>query len=325
MGQLRHVSSTGPRGCALVTEHHESASHSHTATTDGDVRYLLLALSLITGFLVVEVLAAILGGSLALLADGGHMLTDVAALGMSAWAVRLARKPSEGRWTFGLKRAEILSAAVNGVTLVAIALLIAVEAIQRLVTPQHVDGGVVLGVAIVGAVVNIVVAWVLSKANRTSLNIRGAYLHILTDLFAFIGTAIAGLIIILTKWERADALASLFVVVLMVWTAWGLLRDAGKILLQASPDNLDLDHVRAYLAGVSHVLDIHDLHAWTITSGETTLSAHVVVEDHCFDSGHAPQVLDALQQCLTEHFDVEHATFQLEPATHVSHEEGLHP
>jgi cobalt-zinc-cadmium efflux system protein len=325
MGQLRHVSSTGPRGCALVTEHHESASHSHTATTDGDVRYLLLALSLITAFLVVEVLAAILGGSLALLADGGHMLTDVAALGMSAWAVRLARKPSEGRWTFGLKRAEILSAAVNGVTLVAIALLITVEAIQRLVTPQHVDGGVVLGVAIVGAVVNIVVAWVLSKANRTSLNIRGAYLHILTDLFAFIGTAIAGLIIILTKWERADAIASLFVVVLMVWTAWGLLRDAGKILLQASPDNLDLDHVRAHLAGVSHVLDIHDLHAWTITSGETTLSAHVVVEDHCFDSGHAPQVLDALQQCLTEHFDVEHATFQLEPATHVSHEEGLHP
>ncbi len=308
-----------------MTEHHGRAAHSHAATSDADIRYLLLALSLITGFLVVEVLAAILGGSLALLADGGHMLTDVAALGMSAWAVRLARKPSEGRWTFGLKRAEILSAAVNGVTLVAIALLIAVEAIQRLITPQHVDGGVVLTVAAVGAVVNIVVALVLSKANRTSLNIRGAYLHILTDLFAFIGTAIAGFIIIFTKWERADAIASLFVVVLMVWTAWGLLRDAGKILLQASPDNLDLKHVRAHLAGVGHVLDVHDLHAWTVSSGETTLSAHVVVEDHCFDSGHAPQVLDALQQCLTEHFDVEHATFQLEPAAHVSHEEGLHP
>jgi cobalt-zinc-cadmium efflux system protein len=294
-------------------------------TGDGDIRYLLLALSLVTVFLVAEVLAAFFGRSLALLADGGHMLTDVAALGMSAWAVRLAKRPSEGRWTFGLKRAEILSAAVNGVTLIAIALLIAVEAIQRLVTPQHVNGAVVLTVALVGAAVNVAVAAVLSRSNRTSLNIRGAYAHILTDLYAFIGTAVAGLIIILTKWNRADPIASLFVVLLMIWTAWGLLRDAGKILLQASPDSLDLVHVRSHLSEVEHVLDIHDLHAWTVTSGQTTLSAHVVVEDHCFDSGHAPQVLDALQKCLTEHFEVEHATFQLEPATHASHEDGLHP
>ncbi len=310
---------------ALVTEGRKHSSHAHAITGDGDIRYLLLALSLVTVFLVAEVLAAFFGRSLALLADGGHMLTDVAALGMSAWAVRLAKRPSEGRWTFGLKRAEILSAAVNGVTLIAIALLIAVEAIQRLVTPQHVNGAVVLTVALVGAAVNVAVAAVLSRSNRTSLNIRGAYAHILTDLYAFIGTAVAGLIIILTKWNRADPIASLFVVLLMIWTAWGLLRDAGKILLQASPDSLDLIHVRSHLSEVEHVLDIHDLHAWTVTSGQTTLSAHVVVEDHCFDSGHAPQVLDALQKCLTEHFEVEHATFQLEPATHASHEDGLHP
>jgi cobalt-zinc-cadmium efflux system protein len=310
---------------ALVTEGRKHSSHAHAITGDGDIRYLLLALSLVTVFLVAEVLAAFFGRSLALLADGGHMLTDVAALGMSAWAVRLAKRPSEGRWTFGLKRAEILSAAVNGVTLIAIALLIAVEAIQRLVTPQHVNGAVVLTVALVGAAVNVAVAAVLSRSNRTSLNIRGAYAHILTDLYAFIGTAVAGLIIILTKWNRADPIASLFVVLLMIWTAWGLLRDAGKILLQASPDSLDLVHVRSHLSEVEHVLDIHDLHAWTVTSGQTTLSAHVVVEDHCFDSGHAPQVLDALQKCLTEHFEVEHATFQLEPATHASHEDGLHP
>jgi cobalt-zinc-cadmium efflux system protein len=310
---------------ALVTEGRKHSSHAHAITGDGDIRYLLLALSLVTVFLVAEVLAAFFGRSLALLADGGHMLTDVAALGMSAWAVRLAKRPSEGRWTFGLKRAEILSAAVNGVTLIAIALLIAVEAIQRLVTPQHVNGAVVLTVALVGAAVNVAVAAVLSRSNRTSLNIRGAYAHILTDLYAFMGTAIAGLIIILTKWNRADPIASLFVVLLMIWTAWGLLRDAGKILLQASPDSLDLIHVRSHLSEVEHVLDIHDLHAWTVTSGQTTLSAHVVVEDHCFDSGHAPQVLDALQKCLTEHFEVEHATFQLEPATHASHEDGLHP
>jgi cobalt-zinc-cadmium efflux system protein len=303
----------------------ENQTHSHGATPESDVRLLLIALGLIVVFLVVEVVAAILGKSLALFADAGHMVTDVGALGMSAWAIRLSKRPAEGRWTFGLKRAEILSAAVNGVTLVAIAVLIAVEAIQRLVTPQHANGDVVLFVALIGAGVNLAVVWLLSKANRTSLNIRGAFVHIMTDLFAFIATAIAGLIIILSGWKRADPIASLFVVLLMVWTAWGLLRDSGTILLQASPDNLDLIHVRSHLIEVDHVLNVHDLHAWTVTSGQTTLSAHVVVEDHCFDSGHTPALLDALQHCLIEHFDVEHATFQLEPASHVSHEEGLHP
>ena len=293
--------------------------------TNNDVRSLLLALGLLSAFLLVEVLMAVLSNSLALFADAGHMLTDVAALGMSAWAIRLARRPPQGRWTFGLKRAEILSAAVNGVTLLAIALLIAVEAIQRLVTPRHVDGGVVLTVAVLGAVVNVLVGWILSRADRTSLNIRGAYLHIITDLFAFIATAVAGLVIVVTRWEWADAVASMFVVALMLVTSWGLLRDAGKILLQASPDNLDLTHVRGHLVDVDHVLDVHDLHAWTVTSGQTTLSAHVVVEEHCFDRGHAPQILDALQQCLIDHFDIEHATFQLEPPTHEAHEEGLHP
>jgi cobalt-zinc-cadmium efflux system protein len=293
--------------------------------TNADIRSLLVALSLLSAFLLVEVLMAILSDSLALLADAGHMLTDVAALSMSAWAIRLARRPPQGRWTFGLKRAEILSAAVNGVTLLAIALLIAVEAVQRLLTPRHVDGGVVLTVAILGATINVLVGWILSRADRTSLNIRGAYLHIITDLFAFIATAIAGLVIVLTRWEWADAIASMFVVALMLVTSWGLLRDAGKILLQASPDNLDLNHVRGHLVDVDHVLDVHDLHAWTVTSGQTTLSAHVVVEDHCFDRGHAPQILDALQQCLIDHFDIEHATFQLEPPAHEAHEEGLHP
>jgi cobalt-zinc-cadmium efflux system protein len=307
----------------VSARHHPG--HSHSRVTNADIRSLLVALSLLSAFLLVEVLMAILSDSLALLADAGHMLTDVAALSMSAWAIRLARRPPQGRWTFGLKRAEILSAAVNGVTLLAIALLIAVEAVQRLLTPRHVDGGVVLTVAILGATINVLVGWILSRADRTSLNIRGAYLHIITDLFAFIATAIAGLVIVLTRWEWADAIASMFVVALMLVTSWGLLRDAGKILLQASPDNLDLNHVRGHLVDVDHVLDIHDLHAWTVTSGQTTLSAHVVVEDHCFDRGHAPQILDALQQCLIDHFDIEHATFQLEPPAHEAHEEGLHP
>src|SRR5665213_1194478 len=318
------MSRHGPGLWPLVTEE-ESHDHSYSLAPDGDVRYVLIALVLISLFLVGEVVAAILGTSLALFADAGHMLSDVSALAMSAWALRLAKRPAQGRWTFGLKRAEILSAAANGVTLVAVALLIAVEALQRLITPHHVAGGLVLVVAIVGALVNVVAAYVLAKANRRNLNIRGAYLHVVTDLYAFIGTAIAGLVIVTIGWQRADAVASLFVVALMVRSAWGLLRDAGKILLQGTPDNLNLSDVRAHLANVEHVLDIHDLHVWTVASDLLTLSAHVVVEDGCFDSGHAPRILDALQKCLTEHFSIEHATFQLEPATHVSHEEGLHP
>ena len=275
--------------------------------------------------MVGEVVAAVLGSSLVLFADAGHMLTDVAALAMSAWAVRLATRPVRGPWTYGFKRAEILSAAANGVTLVAIAVLIAVEAMQRIIVPKHVLGGLVLGVALVGSVINIFATWVLAKANRKSLNVRGAYAHILTDLYAFIGTAIAGLVIVLTGWDRADPIASLLVVSLMARTAWGLLRDAGKILLQAAPDDLDLGEVRAHLLDVPHVLDVHDLHAWTVTSGSPTLAAHVVVEEHCFDTGHAPQILDTLQACLAEHFEITHATFQLEPAHHAGHEEDVHP
>jgi cobalt-zinc-cadmium efflux system protein len=308
-----------------VADDNQQNSHSHEVKTNADIRYVLAVLGLILAFLVGEVVAAIVGHSLVLFADAGHMLTDVAALGMSAWAIRLARRPAQGRWTFGFQRAEIVSAAINGVTLVAIALLIGVEAIQRLISPQHVRGGLVLTVAIIGAIINVIASWLLRKTNRSSLNMRGAYVHILTDLFAFIGTGVAGVIIIFSHWERADAIASLFVVALMAKTAWRLLRDAGRILLQASPDSLDLSDVRIHLSRVPHVLNVHDLHAWTVTSGLLTLSAHVVVEDHCFDSGHTPQILDALQKCVSGHFGVEHATFQLEPATHVAHEPGLHP
>jgi cobalt-zinc-cadmium efflux system protein len=286
---------------------------------------VLGALTIIAVFFVVEIAAAILGSSLALFADAGHMITDVSALAMSAWALRLARRPAEARWTFGLRRAEILSAAVNGVSLVAVGLVILVEAVQRLVTPHPVNGTLVLVVALIGIAVNLAATSVLGRANRGNLNIRGAYLHVLTDLFAFIATAIAGVIIMVSHWQRADAIASLLVVALMAYAAWGLLRDAGRILLQGTPDNLDLADVRTHLTGVAHVVDVHDLHAWSVASDLTTLSAHVVVESTCFDDGHAPQILDALQNCLTEHFSVQHATFQLEPATHESHEEGLHP
>ena len=303
-------------------------AHRHGQVLDvssaANVRYLRIAMVLLVGFLVGEVIAALLGNSLALLADAGHMFTDVAALAMSAWVIRLAARPAGGSLTFGLKRAEILSAAVNGVTLAAFAILISAEAVQRLISPTHVHGDLMTAMALVGTVVNVVVAWILAKANRSSLNIRGAYVHILTDLYAFIGTAIAGVIVIATGWNRADAIASLLVAGLMAVTARGLLRDAGRILLQAAPDDLDLDQVRHHLIGVAHVTEVHDLHAWTVTSGSPTLSAHVVVEDRCFETGHTPQILDSLQACLSEHFKILHATIQLEPASHHAHEDEIH-
>jgi cobalt-zinc-cadmium efflux system protein len=298
--------------------------HHHLKATS-DIRSVLLALTLIAAFFLVEIVAAILGSSLVLFADAGHMITDVSALAISAWALRLAQRPAQARWTYGLQRAEILSAALNGVSLVAVALVIAVEAIQRLIDPHGVNGTLVLVIAIIGAGVNVAATTVLSRANRANLNIRGAYLHVLTDLYAFLATAIAGVVIVVSHWERADAVASLVVVALMARAAWGLLGEAGHILLQGTPDNLDLADVRTHLTRVSHVLEVHDLHAWSVSSTSTTLSAHVVVETSCFGDGHAPQILDALQTCLAEHFSVQHATFQLEPATHESHEGGNHP
>jgi cobalt-zinc-cadmium efflux system protein len=289
-----------------------------------DARYLTGALSLLGGFIVVEVVVAVLSGSLALLSDAGHMLTDVAALAASLWALRLAGRPAAGVWTFGFKRAEILSAAGNGITLLVMSALVTLESIRRLLHPPTVDGLPVLVVALCGVAVNVLATWILAKANRSSLNIEGAFQHIVTDLYGFIATAIAGTVILVTGFTRADAIASLVVVGLMLRAAWGLLRDSGRILLQAAPKDVDLGEVRAHLLETAHVHDVHDLHVWTITSDAHTLSAHVVVDDSCFHDGHAPAILDRLQQCLIGHFDVDHSTFQLEPAGHAAHEQGAH-
>jgi cobalt-zinc-cadmium efflux system protein len=290
-----------------------------------DVGYLTTALVLIGVFMIGEVVAALFAHSLVLLADAGHMLTDVGALGASLWAMRLAARPAHGVWTYGLRRAEILSAAGNGVTLAAVGLLIVIGAVRRLIFPPQVGGGIVLAVAVAGIAVNLAATLVLARASRESLNVRGASMHILTDLYAFAGTALAGVVILVTGWQRADAVAALVVAALMGRSAWALLRDSGRVLLEAAPDGVDLGRLRAHLVEVDHVLDVHDLHAWTVTSGLPTVSAHVVVDEACFVTGHAAQLLDALQNCLSGHFDVAHATFQLEPATHAAHETGGHP
>lgn len=271
-----------------------------------------------------EVAAAVLSSSLALLADAGHMLTDAGALGMSIWAARLAGRPAVGAMTFGFKRAEILSAAANGVALAVVGGALLVGAGLRLAHPAPVDGATVLAVALVGVGVNLAATTVLQRADRASLNVAGAFAHLLTDLWAFAGTAVAGIVIMASGFQRADAIASLGVVALMATAAWRLLRASGRILLEAAPEGVDLQKLREHILGVAEVTAVHDLHAWVVTSDLPAVSAHVVVADACFANGKAPQVLDELQACLAGHFDVEHSTFQLEPATHVEHEPNRH-
>lgn len=305
-----------------MASHHD---HAHGARPDADRRYLWATLALLTAFMAVEVVVAFWSGSLALLSDAGHMLSDVGAVAAALWAMHLAARPITGTWTFGLKRAEILSAAINGLTLVVVAVLILIEALRRLLSGNpHVAGGAVLVVALAGCVVNVLAVWLMAKANRSSLNIEGAYQHILTDLYAFLGTAIAGVVILLTGWTPVDTLASLLVVASMLYAAWGLLRDSGRILLEGTPDGTDLNEIRQHLLRIEHVHDVHDLHAWTISSNLPALSAHLVLDDSCFADDHAPAILDQVQACLHHHFDLEHSTLQFEPAGHITHESGRH-
>ena len=302
-----------------------SGSHTHAhgdAPVDGS--RLGVSLAVIAVFMVVEVTAAFVGGSLALLADAGHMLADAGALGMAWWVTHLAAQPARGSMTFGFKRAEILSAAANGVTLLVVAVVVAVEAVARLLHPVRVDGALVAVVAAAGLVANGAATAILAGSSRRSLNLVGAIAHLLSDVWAFAATLVAGLVIVATGFRRADPIASLVIVAIMGRAAWGLLRASGRILLEAAPDDLALGEVREHILGIGEVAAVHDLHAWVVTSDLPAVSAHVVVSDECFLDGRAPQVLDRLQECLAGHFDVEHSTFQLEPARHAAHEAPQH-
>lgn len=293
-------------------------------STAGDRRYLRAALGLIVAFMAVEVVFAVLAHSLALLADAGHMLTDAGAIAGSMWAIHLAQRPASPVWSYGLKRAEILAAAVNGAILVVVGILVGAEAVRRLVHPPYVHGVPMLAVALSGVAVNVAATWVLARPKRRSLNVEGAFKHIVTDLYGFLGTAIAAGVIIVAGWYRADPVASLVVVALMLRAAWQLLKAAGHILLEGTPQAVDLDQVRRHIHELPEVIAVHDLHAWTLTSELPALSAHVVVTDDCLRDGSAGRLLDRLQQCLADHFDVEHSAFQLEPASHAEHESGTH-
>jgi cobalt-zinc-cadmium efflux system protein len=282
--------------------------HDHGVSADADRGKLAIALALIVGFMAVEVVVGILAGSLALLSDAAHMLTDAGALALSLLAIRLARRPAFGAMTFGLKRSEILAAAVNGSTLLVLGLLIVYEGVRRLFDPPPVDGAPVLIVAIVGVAVNLVATVILARANRRSLNVEGAYQHILTDLIAFIATAIAGAVILITGFVRADGIAALLVAAIMLRAAYGLLRESGRIFLEASPRGLDPEEIGRRMAGQPGVAEVHDLHIWEVTSGFPALSAHVLVGRNadCHDARRA------LERLLHDDFEIEHTTLQVE-------------
>jgi cobalt-zinc-cadmium efflux system protein len=300
-----------------MSHHH----HHHHAPT-GDSRRLGAALALILGFMAVEVVAGILADSLALLSDAAHMLTDAGAIGLALVAARLAARPAAGGFTFGLKRAEILSAQVNGATLVALAVVIFAEGVRRLIDPPSVDGVPVLVVALAGIAVNLAATWVLAGAERRSLNVEGAFQHVLTDLFAFIATAIAGVVIIVTGFGRADGIAALLVAALMLRSGWALLRDSGRVLLEAAPRGVDPEEIGRALAAEHHVVEVHDLHVWEVTSGMTSLSAHVTVRAGCDTQSHRRQ----LAELLRKRFGIDHTTLQVEERHEGPLEiEPLHP
>jgi cobalt-zinc-cadmium efflux system protein len=300
----------------MVHEHQPEPTHSHGPPSGAEQRPLVVALCLIALFIVVEVVAAVLARSLALLSDAAHMLTDVAALGVSLVALRLAQRPPKGGLTFGLKRAEVLAALISGATLLVLAAVLIFEAVLRFAAPLPVQGATVIVIALVGIVVNLAVTYELSHASRRSLNIEASFRHILTDLYAFIGTLIAGIVIVTTGFERADAIASIVVAGLMVYAGVRLLGKAGRVLLEASPADLDPEVIGTALAAHPHVVNVHDLHVWELTSGFPSLSAHVLV--HPKDDCHAIR-LD-LERFVEEQFHIKHTTLQVDHAP----EEYLH-
>jgi cobalt-zinc-cadmium efflux system protein len=284
--------------------------HDHAQAVEGeaDARRLSGAFALIVAFMLAEVVAGIVGSSLALLSDAGHMLTDAVALGLALVALRLAERPAGGSFTYGLRRAEILSAQVNGITLLLLGIWIVYEGIRRLIEPPAVEGALVLVVAVVGIGVNLAAARLIAGAERRSLNVEGAFRHVLTDLFAFIATAIAGGVILIWGFDRADGIASLLIAGLMLWAAYGLLRDSGRVFMEAAPPELDPEQIGRTLVAADGVVEVHDLHVWEVTSGMPAISAHMIVgrDVDCHEARWRAARL------LADRFGVEHSTLQVE-------------
>ena len=291
---------------------HDHGHHSHGASADADRRWLAIALGLIASFMAVEVVAGLIASSLALLSDAAHMLTDAASIALALVAVQLAARPPSRRYTFGLGRAEILSAQVNGASLLVLAGVIAIEAVRRLFDPPDVEGGLVIVIGVLGGLVNVAAAWALSRSERRSLNVEGAMAHVLADLYGSVAAVMSGVIIVLTGVGEADGVAALVVAMLMLRSGWRLLRDSSRILLEGSPKDIDVDEVGRALARHPGVVEVHDLHVWEVTSGFPALAAHILVPEG--DDCHARR--HELEALVHERFGIDHTTLQ------VDHEAG---
>ncbi len=287
---------------------HAHGGHAHGVAENADRRWLSIALAMISGFMVVEVVVGIIARSVALLSDAAHMLTDAASIVLALIAIRLSARPARGGYTYGLKRSEILSAQANGLSLLLLGAYLGYEGVARLIDPPEVTGGLVLATALAGVVVNLAAAWCMSKANRSSLNVEGAFQHVLNDLYAFIATAVAGLVVLTTGFARADAIAGLVVVVLMIRAGVDLLRASGRVLLEAAPAGVEPDEVGGRLVAHGQVAEVHDLHVWQITSGEVSLSAHVLVAA----GGDCHAVREDLEAVLRAEYEITHTTLQVD-------------
>jgi cobalt-zinc-cadmium efflux system protein len=304
--------------------HNEGVGQEHSTATGAHRSRLVVALVLALGVLVIQVVGAWLSGSLALLADAGHVLADAGGIALALVAITLARRPPSSRRTFGWQRLEILAAASNALLLFGVAAFVLVEGVRRLSDPPAVESASMLAVAVVGLAANAVALAVLHRGQRESLNVRGAYLEVMADLLGSVAVVVAAILILATGWQAADPVASIVIGLFILPRTWMLLREALEVLLEAAPRGVDLAEVRQHLIAVDGVHDVHDLHAWTITSGLPVLSAHVVVDETVLAAGHGGIVLDRLGECLSDHFDLAHSTFQLEAAGHREHEGATH-
>mgnify|MGYP001167460127 CR=1 FL=1 len=303
-----------------------AVGHDHAPVTAGGRHRgrLAWALGIAAGVFVLEVIGAWITGSLALLADAGHVLTDVLGVALALVAATMAQRPPSLRRTFGWQRLEVLAAALNALLLIVVGGYVAVEGIKRLIHPEPVEAGLMLVFAVVGLLANAVSLRILMAGKDESINVRGAYLEVLGDLLGSVAVVAAAGVIMLTGWERADPVASLLVAAMILPRSLRLLRDALRILLEAAPEDLDVADVRRHLGGVPGVVDVHDVHVWTITSGVPALTAHVVVDSDTLDACGPASMLDQLQDCARECFDIDHTTFQVEPRDHAAHEHGAH-
>ncbi|XRQ13664.1 cation diffusion facilitator family transporter [Actinomadura welshii] len=300
--------------------HGHRHGHGHGVSQSADRRLLGAALALILTFMAGEVVIGFLAGSLALITDAAHMMTDAFAIALALFAMRLAARPPKGGFTYGLRRAEILSAQLNGLTLILLTGYFVYEGVRRLIEPHAVEGQFVFWTALAGIAVNIAATALISRADRRSLNVEGAFQHILNDLFAFIATAVAGLVVWTTGFARADAIASLLVAALMLKAGYGLLRDAGRVLMEAAPAGIDPSELGTRLAGRPCVEEVHDLHVWEVSSGYPALSAHVLVDS----GGDCHAVRRDLQEVLRDSYGITHTTLEVDHVDEPSGGGGVH-